>query len=42
MREKRDALTDGELRDVLDAGRDRAREVSEKKMEIVRKAVGVA
>ena len=42
MREKRDALTDGELRDVLDAGRDRAREVSEQKMETVRKAVGVA
>jgi tryptophanyl-tRNA synthetase len=41
MREKRASITDEDVRKVLDEGGQKAREVSEAKMEKVRKAVGV-
>lgn len=42
MREKRVGITDADARKVLDEGGARARELSEAKMQVVRKAVGVA
>ncbi len=42
MREKRAAITDESVREVLDQGAAKAREISEAKMREVRKAVGVS
>lgn len=42
MREKRAAITDDEVKDVLKTGAEKAREVASKKMEEVRKKVGVS
>ena len=42
LREKRESITDAMVRDVLDAGGEKARAVSEAKMQAVRTAVGVA
>lgn len=42
MREKRNSITDEEVREVLKEGSDKAREIASKKMEDVRKKVGVA
>lgn len=41
MRDKRQAITDEDVKKVLSAGRDRAREVASAKMKIVREKVGV-
>ncbi|MEK9160641.1 MAG: tryptophan--tRNA ligase [Patescibacteria group bacterium] len=41
MREKRESISDAEVASVLADGAEKAREVSEAKMEVVRKAVGV-